>query len=94
MRKHHVPENDPNGLLNAVREFNSHQGPARIFYNRNSHTFFARLYPDGGDRWFGPMMDGLDVAELYRKTSDFCDVKVTPEELRSMEADIGQYAVW
>ncbi len=94
MKRRQTPESDPDGLLLAVREFNSHPGPARIFYNRNSHTFFARLYPDGGDRWFGPMTDGIDIAELYRKTSDFRDVKVTPEELRGMEADVGDYRVW
>ena len=87
-------QDDASGLSMAVRDFNSHSGPARIFYNRNSRTFFARLYPDGGDRWFGPMTDGLDIIELYRKTSDFPDVKVTPEELRIMESEIGPYTVF
>ncbi|MBR6911594.1 MAG: hypothetical protein IKN41_07050 [Candidatus Methanomethylophilaceae archaeon] len=94
MRKRFPVEEDPAGLSQAVREFNSHEGPARIFYNRNSRTFFTRLYPDGGDRWFGPMTDGLDIVELYRKTSDFPDVKVTDTELRVLESEIGQYAVW
>ena len=82
MRKRFPVEEDPAGVSQAVREFNSHEGPARIFYNRNSRTFFTRLYPDGGDRWFGPM------------TSDFPDVKVTDTELRVLESEIGQYAVW
>ena len=40
------------------------------------------------------MTDGLDIVELYRKTSDFPDVKVTDTELRVLESEIGQYAVW
>ena len=95
MRKHRkYPQDDASGLSYAVDDFNNHSGPARIFYNRNSRTFFTRLYPDGYDRWFGPMTDGLDITELYRKTSDFPDVKVTPEELRIMKSEIGPYSVW
>ena len=95
MRKHRkYPQDDASDLSYAVYDFNNHSGPARIFYNRNSRTFFTRLYPDGYDRWFGPMTDGLDITELYRKTSDFPDVKVTPEELRIMESEIGPYSVW
>jgi hypothetical protein len=95
MRKHRqYAQDDATGLSSAVTDFNGHPGPARIFYNRNSRTFFTRVYPDGGDRWFGPMTDGLDIVELYRKTSDFPDVKVTKEELRIMESEIGPYSVW
>lgn len=93
-RRPDPPRLDMSGLFRATEEFNRHSGPARIFYNRNSRTFFVRLYPDGGDRWFGPMTDGMDVVELYRKTSAFPEVKVTPEELRIMEAGIGPYSVW
>ena len=93
-KRRQYPQDDASGLSLAVRDFNSHCGPARIFYNRNSRTFFTRTYPDGGDRWFGPMTDGLDITELYRKTSEFPEVKVTPEELRMMESEIGPYSVW
>lgn len=87
-------EDDPSGLPAAVRDFNLHSGPARVFYNRNSGTFETRCYGDGADRWFGPMCNGLDIVELYRKTSDFPDVKVTSEELRMMEQEIVPYSVW
>lgn len=40
------------------------------------------------------MSDGLDIVELYRKTSDYPDVKVTKEELRMMESEIRPYSVW
>ena len=88
------PKLDMSDIDRAVTEFNCHEGPARIFYNRNSHKFFTRCYPDGGDRWFGPLTDGMDIIELYRKTSDMPDVTVTIEELRLMEAGIGPYSVW
>ncbi len=87
-------EEDPTGIPQAVRDFNGHTGPARIFYNRNSKTFFVNTYPFGGDRWWGDMANGLDVVELYRKTSCYPDIKVTEEELRMMEAEIGPYSVW
>ncbi len=88
------PETDMSDIDRAVSDFNQYYGPARIFYNRNSKVFFVRCYPDGGDRWFGPMTDGMDIVELYRKTSDFPDVTVTREELRIMEAGVGPYTVW
>lgn len=96
MRRHQPvpPKLDMSDADRAVSDFNEHSGPARIFYNRNSKKFFVRCYPDGGDRWFGPMSDGMDIIELYRKTSDMPDVTVTVEELRIMEAGIGPYTVW
>lgn len=94
MRRRERIEEDPTGIPQAVRDFNGHEGPARIFYNRNSRTFFVRTYPFGGDRWWGEMTNGLDVVELYRKTSCNPDVKVTAEELRMMESEIGPYSVW
>lgn len=87
-------EDDPTGLPSAVRDFNQHSGPARIFYNRNSGTFETKCYSYGADIWFGSMCNGLDIVELYRKTSDFPDVKVTSEELRMMEQEIVPYSVW
>lgn len=87
-------EDDPTGLPSAVRDFNQHSGPARIFYNRNSGTFETKCYSHGADIWFGSMCNGLDIVELYRKTSDFPDVKVTSEELRMMEQEIVPYSVW
>ena len=94
MRRRERIEEDHTGIPQAVRDFNGHEGPARIFYNRNSRTFFVRTYPFGGDRWWGEMTNGLDVVELYRKTSCYPDVKVTAEELRMMESEIGPYSVW
>ena len=94
MRRRERIEEDPSGIPQAVRDFNGHEGPARIFYNRNSRTFFVRTYPFGGDRWWGEMTNGLDVVELYRKTSCYPDVKVPAEELRMMESEIGPYSVW
>jgi hypothetical protein len=88
------PKLDMSDIDRAVTEFNCHEGPARIFYNRNSRKFYTRCYPDGGDRWFGPLTDGMDIIELYRKTSDMPDVTVTIEELRLMEAGIRPYSVW
>ena len=92
-RREHA-EDDPSGISSVVRDFNGHSGPARIFYNRNSRTFFVRTYLPGGDRWWGEMCDSLDQVELYRKTSRFPDVKVTEAELRMMEHEIGPYSVW
>lgn len=96
MRKVHCEriEEDPSGLPSAVRDFNQHFGPARIFYNRNSGTFETRCYKDGAEKWFGPMSNGLDVVELYRKTSDYPNVTVTRDELRMMESEIAPYSVW
>ncbi len=87
-------EEDPTGLAAAIRDFNSHHGPARIFYNRNAKTFYVTAYKDGAERWWGGMCNSLDVVELYRKTSDYPDIKVTSEELRMMEAEIVPYSVW
>ena len=88
------PEEDPKGILTAVRDFNNHHGPARMFYNRNSRTFFVNVYEMGSDAWFGDMCNGLDVVELYRKTSASPDVRVTAEELMRMESEILPYSVW
>lgn len=87
-------EEDPTGLAGAVRDFNEYSGPARVFYNRNSRAFYVRTFPFGGDRFWGDMANGLDVVELYRKTSAYPDVKVTPDELRMMEMEIGPYSAW
>ncbi len=92
-RGQHIEE-DPTGLAGAVRDFNEHSGPARVFYNRNSKAFFVRTFPFGGDRFWGNMTDGLDVVELYRKTSAYPDVKITSDELRMMELEIVPYSVW
>lgn len=93
-RRMERPEEDPTGILTAVRDFNQHSGPARLFYNRNSRTFFVNVYGMGYDRWFGEMCNGLDIVELYRKTSESPDVKVTAEELMRMESEILPYSVW
>ena len=95
MRRQHIrPEEDPTGITAAVRDFNAHHGPARLFYNRNARTFFVNTYAMDADIWFGDMCNGLDIVELYRKTSDDPDVKVTDSELRSMELEIVPYSVW
>ena len=93
-RRMERPEEDPKGILTAVRDFNQHSGPARLFYNRNSRTFFVNVYEMGYDRWFGEMCNGLDIVELYRKTSASPDVRVTEEELMRMESEILPYSVW
>lgn len=94
MKHQERPEEDPTGLLSAVRDFNEHPGPARVFYNRNSGTFETKCYKIGGEKWFGAMCNGLDIVELYRKTSAFPDVKVTADELRGMQREITPYSVW
>ena len=97
MRKRHKIqhiEEHPTGLAGAIRDFNTYVGPARVFYNRNSKTFFVRTFPFGGDRYWGNMTNGLDIVELYRKTSNYPDIKVTPEELKMMELEVGPYSVW
>ena len=93
IRREHIEE-DPTGLSQAVRDFNEHTGPARLFFNRNSEVFYVRTYPFGGDRWWGDMCDSLDTVELYRKTSAYPDVKVTPDELRMMRSEVGPYSAW
>ena len=88
------PEEDPTGISMAVRDFNSHHGPARVFYNRHARTFYVKLYRTGSDSMFGEMTNDMDTVELYRKTTDFPDVTITPDELRLMERDVPPYAVW
>ena len=90
-RKIHV-EDDPTGLSSAVRDFNDHRGPARLFYNRNSRTFFVYRYEM--DAYFGDMCNGIDIVELYRKTSRTPGLKVTAEELKLMESEIQPYSAW
>ncbi|MBE6526313.1 MAG: hypothetical protein E7Z63_00875 [Thermoplasmata archaeon] len=85
---------DSNGLHRAVLDFNEYNGPARIFYNRNSHTFETKCYPPGSEKYFGELANGLDRVELYRKTTPFGNVKVVPEELLLMERDLEPYAIW
>ena len=88
------PEEDPAGISAAVRDFNFHHGPARVFYNRNARTFYVRTYGIGADIGFGDMVCDIDTVELYRKTSSFPDVRITPEELRMMEMEVAPYSVW
>ena len=59
-----------------------------------TRTFFTYCYETGHDRWFGQMCNGLDLVELYRKTSATPNVKVTEEELRMMEGEIVPYSTW
>ena len=96
MRRRHQnrPEEDPTGISVAVRDFNSHHGPARVFYNRHARTFYVLTYGMGADPWFGDMVSDIDTVELYRKTSEFPDVRITADELRLMELDVVPYAVW
>lgn len=88
------PEEEPNGITSAIRDFNEYCGPARIFYNRNSHTFETRCYKPDGEKWFGEMMNNVDIVELYRKTTKYGNIKVTKEELLTMEREVKPYAVW
>lgn len=92
-RRTGMPE-DATGIPTAVRDFNGHHGPARVFYNRHSGTFFVKAYPMGSDGFFGEMANGIDIVEIYRKTSAMPDVRITPEELRLMGSDIPPYSVW
>lgn len=88
-------EEDPTGVTAAVRDFNEHVGPARIFYNRHAKTFYVQCYEPGAERWWSPdMCNGMDQVELYRKTTDWGSVKVTREELLMMELEIPPYSVW
>ena len=90
-RLHHYAQDD-RGLNGAVREFNSHDGPARIFYNRNSQQFFVNRYGYGDEERFGPMLDSYDIVELYRKTDG--KVQVSPEELEYFEANLGSFRMF
>lgn len=92
-RIEHIEE-DPTGLSSAVADFNRHIGPARVFFNRNSRTFYTRCYASGADLWWGRMCNGIDYVEIYRKTSEMPNVTVTREELENMESEIGPYSVW
>ena len=91
-RKRPVYRDDSKNLNRTVREFNSHDGPARIFYNRGTGCFFLRTYGYGSEDQFGPMLDTFDVAELYRKTDG--SVQVSVEELQLLERDLAPYRMW
>ncbi len=93
-RRTETPEDDTAGIPTAVRDFNGHHGPARVFYNRHSGTFFVNTYPMGSDELFGEMSNGIDIVEIYRKTSAMPDVRITQDELRLMGSDIPPYSVW
>ena len=89
------PDEDPTGLARAVSDFNGHDGPARIFYNRNSKAFFTLASEDGEDRWWPVAMTrGMDVAELYRKTTAWGGQQVTREALLMMEQALEPYSEW
>ncbi len=93
----HVPihaEEDPTGASSAVRDFNEHIGPARVFYNRHAQTFYTQCFPMGGDRYWGDMVDCMDYVELYRKTSEMPEIRVTVNELHLMEQEVGPYSAW
>ena len=85
------PEEDPTGAESAARDFNGHDGPARIFYNRHAETFYTRRYPLGSEKWWGTMADNLDYVEIYRKTSAMPNVTVRPDDLRLMAQEIRPY---
>jgi len=90
--RHRYVHNDSYGLNRSVEEFNRHDGPARIFYNRNSRTFYTSCYEEGYQDYFGELLDSFDVIELYRKTDG--KVKVTREELLYLENNVGPYKQW
>lgn len=85
------PEEDPTGAESAAKDFNGHDGPARIFYNRHAETFYTRCFPFGAERWWGSMADCLDYVEIYRKTSAMPNVTVRPDDLRLMAQEIRPY---
>lgn len=88
-------EEDSTGLEQAVQEFNEHDGPARIFYNRISRVFYVQTYPGGAERlWKDDLCVGIDYLELYRKTTPWGDIQVTKDELKAMEESIEPYSVW
>ena len=91
-RRPPVFRDDAKNLNRTVRDFNRHDGPARIFYNRHTGCFSVNTYEPGAEIHFGPMLDSFDVAELYRKTDG--KIKVTEEELRLMERDLSPYRMW
>ncbi len=97
-RRSHRPERaeeDPTGLSQAVRDFNAHVGPARIYYNRSMRTFWTRCYGEGEDRWWPvDLSNGPDVAELYRKSTEGGDDRVDSQELLMMEHELQPYSVW
>jgi hypothetical protein len=91
-RHRHHYQNDSAGLNGAVRQFNKHNGPARVFYNRHSKQFFVNCYEPGEENRFGPMLDSLDIVELYRKTDG--SIQVTTEELKYFEANLQPFRIY
>lgn len=93
-RRHHSQiVEDSYGLNRTVRDFNRHDGPARIFYNRNSRVFSVSTYPKGTEHEFGEMLDTFDVVELYRKTHDGGE-QISKEALKTLENRVGAYSSW
>ncbi len=96
-RNRRVPihaEEDPTGASSAVRDFNEHIGPARIFFNRHARTFYTRCFPMGGDDFWGDMENTPDYVELYRKTSEMPEIMVKVSDLHMMELEVGPFSVW
>ena len=48
----------------------------------------------GGDRYWGDMVNSEDYVELYRKTSEMPEIKVTVNDLHMMELEVGPFSVW
>lgn len=93
-RREDWPEEDPTGKAVAIRDFNEHEGPARIFYNRNNNVFSTTCYPAGSEKWFGEMMNGIDMVELYRKTTSTGNLQVKEYEIDTMVQELRPYARW
>lgn len=88
-------DEDPTGLSRAVLDFNRHVGPAKIFYNRHSKTFTTNTSNPGEDDWWSEdMACGMDVVELYRKTTAAGGTQITREALKLMEGELPPYSVW
>ena len=75
------------GRAGAVRSFSP---PARILQRYCT----SASYGASTRRMVGDMCNGIDIVELYRKTSAAPDITVTAEELRMMESEILPYSVW
>ena len=88
-------DEDPTGLSRAVIDFNGHIGPAKIYYNRNSKTFSTNISDPGEDEWWSDdLANGMDVVEIYRKTTSSGCTQITKEALRLMENELPPYSVW
>lgn len=90
-----VIDDDPTGLQRAVVDYNSYNGPARIFFNRDTRTYFVKTYEPYSEDWWEPKLSkGREEVELQRKTTAHGRDQVTDYELKGMANMLGVYVRW